>query len=88
MLYYSGLDPGIRSPVGRLSDGQRQAAALVLVFIAKPEIAFIDEPFAHLDATLRSFLTERLGKLTERGTTLICTEVTPKGSSTGVGLRI
>ena len=88
MLYYSGLESGMRSPVDRLSDGQRQSAALALVFIVKPDVAFIDEPFAHLDATLRSFFTERLGKLTERGTTLICTEIAPEGSGTGTGVRI
>jgi len=88
MLYYSGLESGMRSRVDRLSDGQRQAAALALVIIVKPDVAFIDEPFAHLDATMRSFFTKRLGKLTERGTTLICTELAPKGSATGTGLRI
>jgi ABC-type multidrug transport system ATPase subunit len=88
MLYYSGLEPGMRFPVDRLSDGQRQAAALVLVFIVKPDVAFIDEPFAHLDATLTSFFTERLGKLTKRGSTLICTEVAPEGSGIGKGMRI
>jgi ABC-type multidrug transport system ATPase subunit len=88
MLYHSGLEAGMRSPVGQLSQGQRQAAALALVFIVKPDVVFIDEPFAHLDATLRSFFTELLGKLTERGTTLICTEVAPEGIGTGTGVRI
>jgi ABC-type multidrug transport system ATPase subunit len=88
MLYHSGLEAGMRSPVGHLSQGQRQAATLALVFIVKPDVAFIDEPFAHLDATLRSFFTERLGKLTERGTTLICTEVAPEGICTGPEVRI
>jgi ABC-type multidrug transport system ATPase subunit len=88
MLYHSGLEAGMRSPIGHLSHGQRQAAALALVFIVKPDVAFIDEPFVHLDATLRSFFTERLGKLTERGTTLICTEVAPEGSGTGTGVSI
>jgi ABC-type multidrug transport system ATPase subunit len=46
ILYCSGLESRMNTSMGRLSHGQRQAAALALVFMVKPTIAFIDEPFA------------------------------------------
>jgi tungstate transport system ATP-binding protein len=50
-------------PVERLSGGEAQRASLARAFAATPEVLFVDEPFAALDAPTRETLLDDLGRL-------------------------
>ena len=61
-------------PVDRLSGGEAQRTSLARAFAAMPEILFLDEPFAALDAPTREALLDDLGRLlaaTETTTVLV-----------------
>jgi tungstate transport system ATP-binding protein len=67
---------GIGGLLGRsarqLSGGEAQRTALARAFVLGPEILFLDEPFAALDAQAREGLLEDLGHLlAETGTTAV-----------------
>ena len=47
-----------RSPVGRLSAGQRRRVALAVLVARRPELWLLDEPHAALDAAARAVLGE------------------------------
>jgi ABC-2 type transport system ATP-binding protein len=69
-----GLAPFLRTPVRKLSLGQRMRADLAASLLHDPQVLFLDEPTVGLDvvtkASLRTFLRE-LNR--ERGTTIILT---------------
>jgi tungstate transport system ATP-binding protein len=49
--------------VDRLSGGEAQRTSLARAFAATPEVLFLDEPFAALDAPTRETLLDDLGRL-------------------------
>jgi ABC-type Fe3+/spermidine/putrescine transport system ATPase subunit len=70
-----GIDGLADRPVDRLSGGEAQRASLARAFAATPEVLFLDEPFAALDAPTRDTLLDDLGRLlaATRTTTVLVT---------------
>jgi ABC-2 type transport system ATP-binding protein len=67
-----GVPP--RLPAGRLSKGQRRQLALAAVLAASPEVLILDDPTLGLDAVVRrELLSELVGELADRGTTVLVT---------------
>ncbi|TAM58612.1 ABC transporter ATP-binding protein [bacterium] len=62
-----------RQPVGGLSGGERQRLALALAIQHDPEIAFLDEPTAGMDAYGRRVLWGEVEHLRRTGKTVILT---------------
>jgi tungstate transport system ATP-binding protein len=62
-------------PADRLSGGEAQRTSLARAFATMPEVLFLDEPFAALDAPTREALLDDLGRLlgTTRTTTVLVT---------------
>jgi tungstate transport system ATP-binding protein len=62
-------------PVDRLSGGEAQRTSLARAFAVAPEVLFLDEPFAALDAPTREALLDDLGRLlaATRTTTVLVT---------------
>ncbi len=67
------ITPFARTPVRRLSGGQRQRIALAAALLARPEVAFLDEPSAGLDPHARRELWRVLRDVVAAGTTLVVT---------------
>lgn len=42
----------LESPVSDISSGERERVALIRMFVSRPTILFLDEPFSHLDDRL------------------------------------
>ncbi len=70
-----GIDALADRPVDRLSGGEAQRTSLARAFAAMPEVLFLDEPFAALDAPTREALLDDLGRLlaATRTTTVLVT---------------
>ena len=68
-----GLDGVARTTYRRLSGGQQQRLSLALAIIGRPEIVFLDEPTAGLDAQSRLMVWELLRALKRDGVTIILT---------------
>jgi ABC-2 type transport system ATP-binding protein len=63
-----------REPFARLSRGQKEAVMLALALASGPELLVLDDPTLGLDAVARqAFLTELVGELADRGTTVFIT---------------
>jgi heme ABC exporter ATP-binding subunit CcmA len=60
-----------RTPVGRLSAGQRRRAALATLVARDPELWLLDEPHATLDAEGRTLVDELVTGAARRGTTVL-----------------
>ena len=56
-----------------LSSGQRQRLALALAFVNAPELVFLDEPTAGLDAQTRRDLRDRIADMKQQGHTVLLT---------------
>ena len=68
-----GLNHVLGSRVERLSGGERQKLAVASAMVHRPEVLFLDEPTAALDATARHDLVGLLGSVREEGTTVVYT---------------
>lgn len=62
-----------RTPVRRLSGGQRQKVALAAALVGDPQVAFLDEPTAGLDPHARRSTWELLRRQRDAGRTLVVT---------------
>ena len=74
--------------VDRLSGGEAQRVSLARAFAAEPEVLFLDEPFAALDAPTREGLLDDLGRLlgAARTTTVLVTH--DRGEALRLGDRV
>jgi len=68
-----GLDGVRRTTWRRLSGGQQQRLSLALAIIGRPELVFLDEPTAGLDAQSRLAVWELIEALRADGVTVILT---------------
>ncbi|RNE49734.1 spermidine/putrescine ABC transporter ATP-binding protein [Corynebacterium alimapuense] len=68
-----GLDGARRTTYRRLSGGQQQRLSLALALISRPELIFLDEPTAGLDAQSRLVVWELVDALRRDGVTVILT---------------
>lgn len=65
-----GLDPTRPEPVRAYSAGMRRRVALALALIKKPDVVFLDEPFAALDPHGRDMVSRVIRDLRARGCTI------------------
>lgn len=68
-----GLDGVRKTTYRRLSGGQQQRLSLALALISRPELVFLDEPTAGLDAQSRLAIWELIGALRHDGVTVVLT---------------
>lgn len=73
LLELLGLEGVANTSYRRLSGGQRQRLSLALAIIGKPELVFLDEPTAGLDAQSRHAVWEIVEALKHDGTTVVVT---------------
>ncbi|MGI5338889.1 ATP-binding cassette domain-containing protein [Streptomyces sp. CA-181903] len=73
VLELVGLTEQAGTREARLSGGQRQRLAIACALVHEPEILFLDEPTAALDAQARHDLWDVLGAVQQRGTTIVYT---------------
>lgn len=67
-------------PVGELSGGQLQRTLIARALVGEPEILFLDEPLASIDAESRRILLDTLVELNERIPVVVVThDLTPFG---------
>jgi ABC-2 type transport system ATP-binding protein len=71
MLDQTGLRDRARTPVGRLSGGNRQRVNVAVGLIAEPSVLLLDEPSASLDPEQRERLWEFLAELLAHGRTVV-----------------
>jgi heme ABC exporter ATP-binding subunit CcmA len=69
-----------RTPVGRLSAGQRRRVALAVLAARRPELWLLDEPHAGLDAGARAVLGEIVTEVVAGGATVLLASHEPKES--------
>ena len=69
LLELVGLADLARRYPHQLSGGQQQRVALARALAVKPEIVLLDEPFASLDAHLRSSVREEVGRILHQSST-------------------
>ncbi|MFJ4655354.1 ABC transporter ATP-binding protein [Nocardia sp. NPDC088792] len=68
-----GLKDARRTPYRRLSGGQQQRLALACALVGRPEIVFLDEPTAGLDAQARHLVWELIDALRRDGVSVLLT---------------
>ena len=68
-----GLTDAARTTYRRLSGGQQQRLALACAIVAKPELVFLDEPTAGMDAHARLVVWELIEGLRRDGVTVVLT---------------
>ena len=69
-----------RTPVSRLSAGQRRRVALALLVSRRPELWLLDEPHAGLDAAARAVLGEIVAEVVAEGATVLLASHEPEES--------
>ncbi|MGV9583669.1 ABC transporter ATP-binding protein [Nocardia farcinica] len=73
LLRTLGLQANRRTPYRRLSGGQQQRLALACALVGRPEIVFLDEPTAGLDAQARLIVWELVDALRRDGVSVVLT---------------
>ena len=73
LLKTFGLDGLVKSPVMKLSGGERQKLSVVLALIGNPEVVFLDELTTGLDVAARREVWRTLKQLKENGMTIFLT---------------
>ncbi|MBD8505244.1 ABC transporter ATP-binding protein [Hoyosella sp. G463] len=73
LLATLGLTDAARTPYRRLSGGQQQRLALACALVGRPELVFLDEPTAGLDAQARRLVWELIEALRRDGVTVLLT---------------
>ena len=73
LLRKFGLSELAKSPVMKLSGGERQKLSVVLALIGNPEVLFLDELTTGLDVAARREVWRTLKHLKEKGMTLFLT---------------
>lgn len=73
LLVRFSLEPQADVPVDTLSGGQKQRLALALAFVNDPELVFLDEPTAGLDAQSRRDLHGEIVRMRDDGHTVLLT---------------
>lgn len=68
-----GLDDVRRTPYRRLSGGQQQRLSLACALVGRPELVFLDEPTAGLDAQARLLVWELIDALRRDGVSVLLT---------------
>jgi len=68
-----GLTDAARTPYRRLSGGQQQRLALACALVGRPELVFLDEPTAGMDAHARLVVWELIDCLRRDGVSVVLT---------------
>jgi ABC-2 type transport system ATP-binding protein len=68
-----GLTDAARTTYRRLSGGQQQRLALACAVVGRPELVFLDEPTAGMDAHARIVVWELIDALRRDGVTVVLT---------------
>ncbi|GAA1480735.1 ABC transporter ATP-binding protein [Gordonia sinesedis] len=68
-----GLRDAARTPFRRLSGGQQQRLSLACAIVGRPELVFLDEPTAGLDAQARRVVWEIIDRLRGDGVSVLLT---------------
>jgi ABC-2 type transport system ATP-binding protein len=71
MLTEAGLEERADEQVARLSGGNRQRVNVAIGLLAAPSLLLLDEPSASLDPRQRERLWGFIGRLTDRGTSVL-----------------
>jgi ABC-2 type transport system ATP-binding protein len=73
LLETLGLTESARTTYRRLSGGQQQRLALACALVGRPELVFLDEPTAGMDAHARLVVWELIDALRRDGVTVVLT---------------
>lgn len=73
LLTEVGIDPGTRTQTRRLSGGEQQRVKLAAALLGRPDLLFLDEPTAGLDALARRNLIELLKARRAAGAAIVLT---------------
>lgn len=73
LLKRFGIEHLEKSPVNKLSGGEKQKLSVVLALVGKPEIVFLDELTTGLDVAARHEVWRTLKGLKEKGLTIFLT---------------
>ncbi|GGG09595.1 ABC transporter ATP-binding protein [Rhodococcoides trifolii] len=73
LLSRLGLTDAVRTPYRRLSGGQQQRLSLACALVGRPELVFLDEPTAGLDAQARLLVWDLIDALRRDGVSVLLT---------------
>ena len=73
LLNTLGLQDAVRTPYRRLSGGQQQRLSLACALVGRPELVFLDEPTAGMDAQARLMVWDLIESLRRDGVSVLLT---------------